>query len=317
MRALIYLIILSISWSSLGYADNKSDQGSAFKQRAFHASAISAIDTGVYSICMKWSDRTGVALGRRHSHCLNGINQFNEVMDIEFFPIEGASVAVIFRKALLSMLAQPKTNAFLMQIVQDLDNLNTLALPDLTLKNRLQQWYPKQDEQFSTLAILFQDTSPLVAQIHWVNEQKHLLNQAQLQSLEQLVKIAEQWQIEDLRNKHLHGLPGYHSYVPGYIAIKLSQQGVPAWANFSISYGFNYFYEYLSLRHQKVSKSTYVKRSEYRQRVNIHDVYPAYVSVLTALNRIDLIYPFDRFQKSFQQNLHPAIVRKLTQPIAK
>lgn len=317
MRTLIYVIILSISWSSQVLAQSQSDRVSSFKQGALHASAISTIDTGLYSICMKWSSKTGIALGSRYTNCINGVHRFNQVMDIEFFPIEGSSVAVIFRSALLEMIAQPKTISFLKQIVQDLDNLSTLPLPKLSLKSRLQEWYPNPDEQLSVLAILFQDTSPLVAQIYWLNKNKNALNQAQQTSLESLVKIAEHWQIESLRYKHIYGLPGYHSYVPGYIAIKLAEQGVPTWANFSMSYGFNYFYEYLSLRHQKLAKTTYVKRTEYRQHVNIHDVYPAYVSVLTALRRTDLIYPFERFQNSFQQNLHPAIVKKLALPTLK
>lgn len=317
MRTSIYLLVLSIFWSSLGLAQSQNDKGSLFKQEAFNVSAISTIDVGLHSICMKWSAKVDLGLATRYSNCLNGIQQFNHVMDIEFFFIEKSSVAVIFRETLLEMLAHPKTIAFLKQIVQDLDNLNSLSLPDLVLKNRLQQWYSNQNQQLSVLAVLFQDTSPLVAQIYWLNENKNKLNPLQLQSLESLIKIAEQWQVESLRNKHLQGLPSYHSYVPGYIASQLAEQGVPAWTNFSMSYGFNYFYEYLSLRHQKLAKTTYIKRSKYRQHVSIYDVYPAYASVLTALNRKDLIYPFDRFKKSFQKNLHPAIVKKLTLPSQK
>ncbi|OYZ24176.1 MAG: hypothetical protein B7Y39_01745 [Bdellovibrio sp. 28-41-41] len=318
MRTLIYLIILSIIWSSLGFSQESSTKGSALKQGAFNTSAVSAIDASLYSICMKWSDKSKIKLTMRHSQCINGVKEFNNSMDIEFFSMEKSAVAVIFRQDLLRLLAQPKTVAFLKQLVQDLDNVSAMQIPNLTLKNRLEQWYPKQEERFSILAILFQDTSPLVAHIYWLNEHQRQLNSAQMESLQTFTKIAEQWQEEPLRKFHLQGLPGYHSYVPAYLASLLAAKNVPAWTNFSMSYGFNYFYEYLSLRHEHVSKSTYVTRSKYRQHVNVNDVYPAYVSVLTTLGRSDLIYAAEDFQTSFQTaNLHPAIVRKLAYPTAK
>lgn len=312
MRTLSVFLISILLWSSHSYSDPQDPKASAFKQKAFNASAISAIDASLYAICMKWAHQIRISLPKKHSECANAVHKYTFAIDFEFFQMQNTSVAVVFRKSMLEVLSKPKTTGFLKQVIQDLENFKSAPSEDLVLNKRLTQWYPKDAERFEMLATIFQDTSPLVAQVVWLEENKSNLSSDQMANLESLLKIAEIWQEDELRQMHLTGFPNYHAYVPGYLAHLLDKNEVSHWANFSMSYGFNYLYEYLSLRHKKVEKTTYLNKSKYRQQIDVGDVWPAYESVMKVINPNGAKYTFPEFQKHFSNpKLHQVIALDL------
>lgn len=162
------------------------------------------------------------------------------------------------------------------------------------------------------LAVLFQDTSQEMIQVHYLESLPEYTNNKVLQAVRlELEKAIYNLQIENHKvrpsqknkrsflppfktNIHENVTSGYyHFYVSSYLAIKLKEKGISDELSAFIPFLFNYLYEIFTI--PDFYSAVLVEPKNIQEKHKIKEIYMGYLGAKFALNPLNKTFDFKDF----------------------
>jgi hypothetical protein len=252
-----------------------------------------ALKTLIHLRCRNYLYSSNLQLGliQRIGHCRKAVRDLIPIIDSEIIEDEARAPTVVFRSDLLEILNQQTTylfldkarNAFTSSYIQG-ENFNLWELAVDT--------YSDKKEALRVIASLFQDTSPALVHLDWIqiqiDESKMEPSRLFLANFELLVEvhlILKDWgnyvarkpdsiklfpesyeNLDTVENNQL-----YHYFVPALMAQKLRDKGNIKEVSFLVPFLLNYLYEIL--KGKKLLKKAFVEPQNIEGQKTLSDIY--------------------------------------------